>query len=85
MIRLCLKSVASGLTPGKHGIHIHDKAIVGNDFTTAGGHFNPLAKQHGEHNPDGAHLGDLSNLVVDENGKVDQTFILSDYLLKKER
>ncbi len=81
--QIMLKVIASGLTTGKHGIHIHDKAIVGNDFTTAGGHFNPLAKQHGEHNPNGAHLGDLSNLVVDENGKVDQTFILSNISLEK--
>ena len=31
---------ASGLTPGKHGLHVHAVgSCVGPDFTTAGGHF----------------------------------------------
>ena len=81
--QIMLKVIASGLATGKHGIHIHENAIANNDFKTAGGHFNPVGKQHGEHNPNGAHLGDLSNLVVDENGKVDQTFILSNISLEK--
>lgn len=81
--QIMLKVSASGLTPGKHGIHIHENAILNYDFKTAGGHFNPTNKKHGEHNPDGAHLGDLSNLIVDENGKVDQTIILSGISLEK--
>jgi len=39
---------ASNLTPGLHGIHIHDKAnCTGPSFTSAGGHYNPLGKEHG--------------------------------------
>ncbi len=60
----------SGLTPGKHGFHIH---AVGKcdppDFKSAGGHFNPGGKKHGHMNPEGAHAGDLPNLTVGENGK----------------
>ena len=67
---------ASGLTPGKHGFHIHENPITNNDFATAGGHFNPGSKQHGHDNPNGAHLGDLPNLIADENGKIDQAFLL---------
>jgi superoxide dismutase, Cu-Zn family len=59
----------SELTPGKHGFHIHDKAIEGGDFKTAAGHFNPHGKKHGHHNPDGHHMGDLPNLEVGEDGK----------------
>ncbi|USK69617.1 superoxide dismutase family protein [Peribacillus asahii] len=81
--QIILKVSASGLAPGKHGLHIHENAIVNNDFQTAGGHFNPSGKQHGEHNPDGTHLGDLPNLVVDENGKVDQTIFLNGLSLEK--
>ncbi len=55
--------------PGKHGFHIH---AVGKcdpvDFATAGGHFNPQGKQHGTLNPQGAHAGDVENLVVPANG-----------------
>ena len=52
------------------------------DFKTAGRHFNPTNKKHGDHNPDGLILG-LSNLVVNESGKVDQTIILRDVSLEK--
>jgi Cu-Zn family superoxide dismutase len=38
-------------------------------FTSAGGHFNPLGKQHGSLNPQGAHAGDLANLFVGTDGK----------------
>jgi Cu-Zn family superoxide dismutase len=54
---------------GEHGIHIH---AVGTceapGFTTAGGHFNPAAKKHGLNSAEGAHGGDLPNLVVNAGG-----------------
>jgi Cu-Zn family superoxide dismutase len=59
----------AGLSPGAHGIHIH--AIGACDrpttvaYSSAGGHFNPTAKQHGRLNPSGWHVGDLPNIVVD--------------------
>ena len=71
-----LKVNASGLTPGNHGFHIHQNPITNNDFTTAGGHFNPTEKQHGHDNPNGAHLGDIPNLVADKDGKINQTVIV---------
>ena len=63
----------SGLTPGKHGIHIHEFGKCdAPDFKTAGGHFNPTGKHHGVNNPKGGpHAGDLPNLVVGADGKVD--------------
>ena len=52
-----------GLPGGEHGFHFH---MVGQctppDFTSAGAHFNPTAKQHGRQNPAGPHLGDLPNV-----------------------
>lgn len=58
-----------GISPGKHGIHLH---AVGKcdppDFTTAGAHFNPEGKRHGLGNPEGPHAGDLPNLDVGANG-----------------
>jgi len=59
----------SQLPPGSHGIHVH---AIGKgdppDFKTAGGHFNPHAKKHGLKSPEGAHAGDLPNLVVGPDG-----------------
>ncbi|HHW37218.1 MAG TPA: superoxide dismutase family protein [Bacillales bacterium] len=74
--QVIVKVNAGGLTPGKHGFHIHENPITNGDFTTAGGHFNPTGKQHGHDNPKGAHLGDIQNLVVDQDGKVDQAIVL---------
>ncbi|WP_159888302.1 superoxide dismutase family protein [Paenibacillus puerhi] len=59
----------SGLPPGTHGFHIHEKAFTGMDLASAGGHFNPEGKQHGHNNEAGAHLGDLPNLEVGADGK----------------
>lgn len=57
-----------GLSPSLHGVHIHAVGACAPDFAAAGGHYNPLAHQHGLENPDGPHAGDLPNLVVNEAG-----------------
>lgn len=64
----------TGLKPGRHGMHLHAAGVCqGPAFTTAGSHLNPAGLKHGRLNPQGHHLGDLPNLVVDQNGKADAT------------
>ncbi len=59
-----------GLTPGAHGLHIHPTGKCNlPDYSEAGKHWNPLGHQHGKNNPQGAHMGDLPNLVVDAKGR----------------
>jgi Cu-Zn family superoxide dismutase len=60
---------ATGLAPGRYGAHIHAVGrCEGPGFESAGPHWNPGGRQHGELNPQGAHLGDLPNLDVDAEG-----------------
>ncbi|WP_078379216.1 superoxide dismutase family protein [Sutcliffiella halmapala] len=60
-----------GLPPGEHGVHIHEAGLCeAPDFKTAGNHFNPDDKEHGLLHPEGAHVGDLPNIIVDEDGTV---------------
>jgi Cu-Zn family superoxide dismutase len=75
----------SGLTPGLHGIHIHEQgACTRPDFASAGGHLNPAHRQHGLENPDGPHAGDLPNLKVEDDGSADTIFAVSPDLLGGE-
>ena len=61
----------SGLTPGKHGFHIHDKGdCSAPDASTAGGHFNPTGAKHGGPNDAERHAGDFGNVIADAAGNV---------------
>ena len=59
----------SGLKPGIHAIHIHEKSdCTAADGSTAGGHWNPTFKKHGQWGVGEYHRGDIGNFTADENG-----------------
>jgi Cu-Zn family superoxide dismutase len=63
----------TGVPPGMHGFHLHDKGDCGDNGNAAGGHFNPTGAPHGA--PDGAahHAGDFGNVEADASGNVNVT------------
>lgn len=73
----------SNLPPGKHGFHVHQSPISGNDFATAGSHFNPTGQEHGHLNPNGVHVGDFQNLEVAADGTAQAELKLEDASLTK--
>jgi superoxide dismutase, Cu-Zn family len=61
----------SGLKPGKHGLHIHEKGdCSAPDASSAGAHFNPTHSHHGGPTTPDRHAGDFGNIEADASGKV---------------
>jgi superoxide dismutase, Cu-Zn family len=65
----------SGLKPNsEHGFHVHEKGdCSAPDATSAGGHFNPDAKDHGMPNSSMSHAGDMPNIKSDASGNATYT------------
>ena len=60
----------TGLKPGKHGFHIHEKGdCSAPDAASAGAHFNPMQHKHGGTTGAERHEGDLGNIETDASGK----------------
>ena len=61
----------TAVPPGEHGFHVHTTGkCEPPDFKSAGPHFNPDQTKHGFMTPEGPHAGDLPNLHVPADGKL---------------
>lgn len=70
------------LEAGEYGMHIHTVGLAtAPTFEDAGGHFNPKDVEHGTESETGPHAGDLPNLVVGEDGIVEETIEIPDVSL----
>lgn len=66
----------NGLTPGNHGFHIHEFGNCAcDDGVCAGDHYNPTNQPHAGPTSAHRHIGDLGNLLANENGKVNCQYI----------
>ena len=66
----------SGLKPGKHAIHLHQKAdCSAKDGKSSGGHWNPTNQPHGKWgDKEGYHRGDIGNFEADGEGNAMMNF-----------
>lgn len=66
----------TGLTPGKHGFHIHEYGdCSADDGSSAGGHFNPTGMQHSMPSSDKRHEGDMGNIEAGKSGEAHLEYI----------
>ena len=73
----------TGLTPGSHAIHIHEKSDCSSpDGKSTGGHWNPTNQPHGGWGaPEVYHKGDIGNFTADDEGKGSITFSTDEWCL----
>ncbi|MFB9374836.1 superoxide dismutase family protein [Algimonas porphyrae] len=66
----------TAITAGAHAVHFHETGRCdGPDFTSAGGHYNPMGNNHGfDADAPNPHAGDMPNVEAPQSGVV-QTVI----------
>ena len=73
----------SKLTPGAHGFHIHESGKCEGDFKSAGGHFAPEGNKHGILVEGGPHAGDMPNIHVPSDGRLNVEIFVDKVTLEK--
>lgn len=72
----------TGLTPGIHAIHIHEKSdCSAADGTSTGGHWNPTFKKHGKFGVGEYHSGDIGNFTADVYGNATVFFKTNEWAI----
>jgi superoxide dismutase, Cu-Zn family len=79
-----LRIKVKGLTPGPHGLHVHESGKCEGDFKSAGNIYNPLGAKHGYLNDEGPMVGDLPNVFVGGSGEVEVELVSPFVTLSRE-
>ncbi|XP_075044833.1 copper chaperone for superoxide dismutase [Mixophyes fleayi] len=58
-----------GLSPGLHGIHIHEFGDLSRGYESCGAHYNPDGNTHGGPGDHDRHVGDLGNILAGDDGR----------------
>lgn len=64
----------TGVPPGVHGFHVHERGDCGDSGNAAGGHFNPTSAPHAAPAAASHHAGDFGNVTAGANGEVHTKF-----------
>lgn len=78
--RCCMEVSVQGLSPGRHGFHVHASGYsgaAGDDPGALCSHYNPARQSHGARSGAGAHAGDLGNVTAGAGGAVSE-FVCTD-------
>jgi len=76
----------TGLTPGKHGFHVHEFGdCSAADASSAGGHFNPTHQPHAGPDAAARHVGDMGNIEADVAGTAKLNYVDHEISLTKEQ
>jgi superoxide dismutase, Cu-Zn family len=66
----------AGLTPGKHGFHVHEFGdCSAADASSAGAHFNPTNQPHAGPDAAARHEGDMGNVEADASGNAKLDYV----------
>lgn len=74
---LRVTGTVKGLSPGKHGFHIHEYGDLRDmeKGLSTGGHFNPTGSDHGHREGDVRHAGDFGNIEAGADGVAKIDFV----------
>lgn len=75
----------TGLTPGPHGVHLHEAGdCSAPDATSAGAHWNPTGRSHGGPGTPEHHAGDFGNVIAGDDGKATAIVETADFTIDGE-
>jgi len=75
MVSINLRGFNGSSEGQMHGFHVHDKGdIVTNGCNSAGGHYNPEGKTHGDISDKVRHVGDWGNVEIGKDGILQKSF-----------